>query len=376
MPKYLLPKNPLAVALSIIAFAVAFSGFRHTELGALALSIPFSLNSFVAGGRSTMVYEIGLINNLSNVIRITDLIVKNEKDQILETLTPAELEKAFQSEDTLQASALSLSSGGQGVIYLEIVLDNNQLPQSLNHTIISTDLLTGKIFTDHVSNEVHQKSALVLGAPLQTGIWAAIYNPEWPRGHRRVIYKTGGIDRIPGRFAIDFMKLDDEGHYAKGDENVIANWYGYGADVLAVADGVVASTRDDFKESKTISDHPEYPAEKATGNYISIKIDDRHYAFYEHLKPKSILVKKGQAIKKGQVIAKLGFTGQTTGPHLHLHIADSDSPLGAEGLPFAFKEFKLEGTYPDFTVFGTQRWTDSNKVVTNEHPQSNSVIRF
>lgn len=68
------------------------------------------------------------------------------------------------------------------------------------------------------------------------------------------------------------------------------------------------------------------------------------------MKPKSIKVKTGQKVKKGDAIASLGFTGQTTGPHLHFHEADADSPLGAEGIPFVFEQFEILGSYADFGI--------------------------
>jgi murein DD-endopeptidase MepM/ murein hydrolase activator NlpD len=225
-----------------------------------------------------------------------------------------------------------------------------------------------------------KKPQLVLGPPLNNGPWAAVYDPSWERGHRRVIYTVNGKARIPGRFAIDFIKLDGQGRYANGDNNVIKNWYGYGNDVLAVADGVVASIRNDFSESPTLSGPPEYTADKATGNYISIDIGNNHFAFYEHLKPGSIKIKPGQRVKKGDIIASVGFTGQTTGPHLHFHVANVNSPLGAEGIPFVFDRFTLLGSYPNFENFGNVPWVpvkNSNQLMTvKEHPASNSVIKF
>jgi murein DD-endopeptidase len=104
---------------------------------------------------------------------------------------------------------------------------------------------------------------------------------------------------------------------------------------------------------------------------------DNQFAFYEHLKPKSIKVKKGQTVKKGDVIASLGFTGQTTGPHLHFHVADTDSPLGAEGIPFVFETFEMLGAYSDFTQFGKALWTPINKSIRyQERPLPNCVIEF
>jgi hypothetical protein len=225
-----------------------------------------------------------------------------------------------------------------------------------------------------------KENHLTIGPPLKGGPWAAVYDPAWVSGHRRVFYTVGGAARLPGRFAIDFIRLDSTGKYAAGDANEIRNWYGYNAEVLAVANGVISSVRNNAAESPTLSRYTATLPENATGNYISMKIADGRYVFYEHLKPGSIKVIPGQKVKKGQVIAALGFTGQTTGPHLHLHIADTDSPLGAEGLPFEFKSYKFLGSYTNFNMFGKAPWTIAGHgktgAIVRERPAPNSVITF
>ena len=223
------------------------------------------------------------------------------------------------------------------------------------------------------------KGTCVIGAPLDEGIWTAIYEPSWENGHRRYVYTVNGKARIPARFAIDFIKVNEEGRYATGNEDSIDNWLGYGARVLAVADGVVSATKNDFPESKTLAAHPDYTADKATGNYISLKIADSLFAFYEHLQPGSIKVKPGQRVKKGDVIASLGFTGQSTGPHLHFHMANQDSPLGAEGVPFVFEQFTYRGVYEKLDNLGKNKWTiikTDRPQRRNERPVPNAVVVF
>lgn len=61
------------------------------------------------------------------------------------------------------------------------------------------------------------------------------------------------------------------------------------------------------------------------GNQIIIRHSNGYYTGYAHLS--RLLVKKGDRIKQGDVIALSGNTGKSTGPHLHLTMTD---PAGAK----------------------------------------------
>lgn len=54
------------------------------------------------------------------------------------------------------------------------------------------------------------------------------------------------------------------------------------------------------------------------GNYIKIYTDDEIQTFYGHIQ--FIFVKEGEKVRKGQVIAAVGDSGLTTGPHLHFEL--------------------------------------------------------
>jgi hypothetical protein len=357
--------------------------FGQASPYALEVRISYGPAIIKIGGKFTAYYELHVKNVSQDTLNVSKIEVQNLDDsRSVFSITKDNLKKRFSgTSDHSNAGECMLSPETSKVIYLEFPTQSDkssiQLNNLIEYEIIRNDKSRSTAihrFRSIVSNE----KPVRLGRPLRQGPWAAVYDPLWQRGHRRVYYTVNGVARIPGRFAIDFIKMDTQGRYAKGDENVIENWYGYGNDVLAVSDGVVASTQDGFPESSTLSEHPQYSAEKASGNYISLKIGDNKFVFYEHLKPGSIKVKAGEKVKRGDVIASLGFTGQTTGPHLHLHVADKDSLLGAEGLPFVFDNFTPLGRYSDFDNFGKRPWLpgDSSSVIDNEMPPSNSVINF
>ena len=54
----------------------------------------------------------------------------------------------------------------------------------------------------------------------------------------------------------------------------------------------------------------------------------------------------GQHVKRGQVLGKLGNTGNTTAPHLHFHLMEGVSVLGSNGIPYVIDNFALAGKIP------------------------------
>lgn len=345
---------------------------------------PGIVNFLNIDGNATAYYELYLTNFSTDTLKLKKLTILNIDDCSVQCIIQnQDLQQRFSRIGTIeQDTGVWLAPGISSVIYIEFSLPGKPIT-TITHLItfeVAGKENLGALNKQTATTTCISNTKLILSNPLAGGPWTAVYDPSWNRGHRKVIYTLNGNTRIPGRYAIDFIKMDNNGNYANGSENIVNNWLGYSVDVFAVADGIVSSTRDDFLESRTLSEQPEYTADMATGNYLSIKIGDNQFAFYEHLKPKSIKVKIGQKVKKGELIASLGYTGQTTGPHLHFHVADQDSPLGAEGIPFEFETFEILGSYSDFATFGKSLWTgfkDSKKKIRNkERPSSNSVIMF
>jgi murein DD-endopeptidase MepM/ murein hydrolase activator NlpD len=198
------------------------------------------------------------------------------------------------------------------------------------------------------------------------------------RGHRRVFYSTEGAAKIPGRFAIDWMRVDNQGLKAPAGATRLDAFYGHGSDVLAVADATVAAVRNDVVEPETIDAIPKVSIGDSSGNYIALDLGGGRYAFYEHLQ-RGIRVRPGQRVKRGDVIGKVGLTGSGSMPHLHFHVADANSVLGAEGLPFTIDRVDLLGGYSSIEAFGrTEPWTarPGRKHASPITPAANMVVCF
>jgi murein DD-endopeptidase MepM/ murein hydrolase activator NlpD len=83
-----------------------------------------------------------------------------------------------------------------------------------------------------------------------------------------------------------------------------------GTPVKAAEDGVVAYAGNELK---------------GYGNLVLVRHSNGYVTAYAHTS--EILVKKGDAIKRGQVIAKSGQTGSVTSPQLHFEIRKGSTPV-------------------------------------------------
>jgi hypothetical protein len=355
------------------------------------LRVPVAPAAVPVDGQHLLRYELHLANFAAQPLAPTRIEVRDaDSGAVIARLEGPALSRSLalpgagaSGADPSSADARTIAQGMHGVAYLEVTLPAQaQVPAALDHHVeYRVDDRSGaRAAVDGAHVRVDRRPLPVLGPPLRGGPWVAIHSPAWARGHRRVLYAVDGRARIPGRFAIDWVRVDAQGRTTHGDPDRVDSFLGHGADVLAVADAVVSAVRDDMPESETISAHPHNALADASGNYIALDLGHGRHAFYEHLEPGSIRVAPGQRVRRGQVIAALGFTGDSTGPHLHFHVADGPSPLGAEGIAFVIDRFDVPGRYADIGTLGTAPWQPRADNLPRrramEWPAPNVVVEF
>jgi hypothetical protein len=325
--------------------------------------------------RTELVYELHLTSFAREPVTLDGLrVVDAATGGSLLELCPEELgavaavQGAASMGGPAGGVAPSVAAGARAVVYLHVPVPPSSRPDALRHRIVLGSANGAPVAVETEPVEVSDRRAPVLGPPLRGGPWVAVYAPGMERGHRRVVYAVDGRARIPGRFAIDWMRPD-------GVEEPPAP----SNDVLAVADAVVAAARDDFPADAASPTGAAPVLDDASGNYVALDLGDGTYVFYEHLAP-GVLVRPGDHVQRGQVIGKLGATGSVTRPHVHLHVADGPSPLAAEGLPWTLTDMEILGAYPSIDAFREGgRWSgDGARAGQSEpfHPAPNMVVRF
>jgi len=184
------------------------------------------------------------------------------------------------------------------------------------------------------------------------GVWYAGWGASFHTGHRWA---------IPEEFALDIAKIGESGISHKGDGTRFNDYYAYGADVLAAANGRVTSVASDQPEDPSAMQLPNESQEAyftrlqkeqaerlakgltaIAGNYVMIDHGKNEYSLYAHLQPGSVRVHIGDQVKAGDVIGKLGSSGNSTEPHLHFHVCDKPDPLMCAGIPVNFSNITIQ----------------------------------
>lgn len=217
---------------------------------------------------------------------------------------------------------------------------------ALKNTTDNSELLVeGSAFSPRTS-----EAPLVIASPLK-GENLVFLNQSTMGYHFYVLMFMNGRIFRPERYAIDTGEVKgDLTTYLKGDPKLNTSYFNYGRDLYAIADGVVVHIQDGRPENSgdamdvTLSTADEY-----AGNYLVLDIGGGQYAYYCHCIPHSFSVREGDMVKEGDVLAKLGNSGNSTAPHLHFHIADGPDLWTSKGIPFVLKKYTKTGMF-DFEL--------------------------
>jgi hypothetical protein len=247
--------------------------------------------------------------------------------------------------------ARQVPASGSVAVVIDVAVPHSQVPQRLDHRI-SYDLpadapalaLIGSRVIDGPELVVDSRPPVVIAPPLGGAGWLSINGCCTPNAHRSLRYAVNG-DRIikAELFAIDWVQLRD-GFIFTGDGSRNEQYPSFGTEVLAVADGRVVFVRNDMPEETPGQAplHVSAPIDYA-GNQVVVQIGPELWAVYAHLQQGSVNVRVGERVATGQVLARLGNSGNTTAPHLHFVLTDHPNFVIASSVPFVLDRYTLAG---------------------------------
>jgi len=198
---------------------------------------------------------------------------------------------------------------------------------------------------------------VVVAFPLR-GEWVAVRTPA----HR---VPSHGTDRFGQRYAFDFVRPDRRRGLRLHPGRSLAplllgvrtrDYYGWGQPVHAAFDGQVVAAVDGVPERARVQVLREAAlavrttvrfasgrggAELVAGNHVMVRGAEAS-ALFAHLAPGTVAVAVGQRVRAGELVGRVGHTGNSTAPHLHFQLMDAAGPVQARGIPCAFRELLVQ----------------------------------
>jgi hypothetical protein len=339
-------------------------------------------------GKTHIIYDVVLNNFDSSPSSILRLEVLNGQGKILRSFGTNDFTRELIHLDHPNQSAV-IPPGGTAVLLINLTFDKeSDVPDIIRHRISTwTEMFSGQrkseLTYEGAPLVVDRRAPVVIGPPLTGGNWVCFGGYASPRGHRSALLAVDNRLQSAECYAMDWVKLAEQQRSNVVNDNKKVDNPSYGQPVLAVADGTISGIKNGL---------PDQPANKLEGtdrfdfpegNAVVEDIGNSLYALYAHLQPGSLKVKEGQRVKKGQVIALVGNSGNTTSAHFQFQVMDGPHPIASNGVPFLLDDFTVVGELHPGMVERTSTGKPpsmENSRFTGEHkqqlPQDGFVVLF
>jgi hypothetical protein len=343
----------------LVALAVPASGLRRDQFTPVVVSPLTADTQPVLGidGKYHVVYELVLTNamRVTATLKKVEVLDGNRPSRVLATFEGKDLLSRLRTLANTTSTSPEIESNSTRLFLIDLTFDSRAaVPDRMLHRVsvlggngpaaTAATPLSYTVAPFEITGHVPE-----IGPPLAGKGWVAINGCCEPGGaHRSTGLPANGRIWFAQRFAIDWMRLDNTGRMVHGDPSNVHNYVDYGADVLAVADGTVVETLDTLNNQipGKLPNPSTITLKNVLGNHIVLDLGHGVFAFYAHLEKGSVRVKPGEHVKRGQVLAKVGNTGNTSAPHLHFHLVDGPSALASSGIPYVIDHFSLAGQVP------------------------------
>lgn len=294
---------------NIIAVRTGSGRTNHLKIGSFHLGVLLATSVIILSVAIFIGFKIGSGFSGSTIIDKktisswqADLNAKNAALQSLRELSDTRAEALTTKMGQMQAEIYSLQDLSQRLARIaKVDLDSFDLSGKKlqiyrgDKPALSADLLSQ---INELSDQLNQRSSqlavlesllvhsdldyelFMSGRPVETGYISSYYGQRADPFHGQTAFHRG----------IDFAGVE-------------------GAKIFAMAAGIVTFAG-------------EY---QGYGNFVEIDHGNGYTTRYAH--NKTIRVKAGERVEKGQVIAEMGTSGRSTGPHVHLEVMKNGQHL-------------------------------------------------
>jgi Peptidase family M23 len=335
---------------AVLAFASTASSAEPDRPTAILVN-PIHEAQVVRGddGMDHVEYELLVINVFSEPVTLSRVTVLDPAGKEFMRIEGAALAAATQTLFAKTPTPVVPASAAVSVD-VDLILPPDTAPERVTHRIAYTlkadsevALIVGSLEVNAPEVPINRQPAIVIRPPLKGNGWLATTACCKPNVHRDERIAIDGVRIETGEtFAVDWAKVKNDRLF-DGDGKRVEQYYGFGEDVLAVADGTVVSIHDGMPDQTPFVFMVPKSKSDYGGNNVILEIAPNIFAWYAHLRQGSLTVKVGDAVKAGAPIAKLGNTGPSEGPHLHLGLIDKPDSIAGRSLPFVFDSFTLVG---------------------------------
>lgn len=171
-----------------------------------------------------------------------------------------------------------------------------------------------------------------LAFPLKNGEYSIVGG-----GNNSIINHHFEVDAQ--RYAIDIIKINKFGvRYNNLISSDLTNYNIFGDTIYSPCNGKIVELVDGLTDLEPGT----MDSENLAGNHLVIEMeDDKTAVVLAHIMKGSYLVKKGDTVQEDQPLAKVGNSGNTTEPHLHIHAVSKfseDLISSGDGIPMRFND--------------------------------------
>jgi len=192
-------------------------------------------------------------------------------------------------------------------------------------------VLTSGVYQTYPSSHDGQPSTVPFRLPLDGPVTVAWGGPTFRTNYH--------VASPPERWAYDLLVTSD-GRSHRGAAATAVDYLSYGRDVRAPADGRIVALHDGDPDA--LPGRPDRG--RRAGNHVVIEVGPAEYLFIAHLRAHSLRVAVGDIVLQDQVVGQVGNSGNSSEPHVHLHLQDTPTLESGEGIPLTFVDYRLVGT--------------------------------